>query len=184
MARLYLIRHGEPTATWGGGDADPGLTDLGRKQAQGAADRLRELAPPQLVSSPLRRALETAAPLAEVLSLSPVIAREVAEIPTPAHISLDRRADWLRGVMTGEWSNVEADLLRWRDGVISYLIGLKSDTAIFSHFVAINVALGAAIGDDRVVCFKPAHASITIVETKGRVISLVEPGETAETTVR
>jgi broad specificity phosphatase PhoE len=184
MARLYLIRHGEPTATWGGGDADPGLTDLGRQQARTAADRLRELAPPHIVSSPLRRAVETAAPLAEMLLLSPVIAREVAEIPTPAQLGLDRRADWLREVMTREWNRVDADLQRWRDDMIGYLIGLKSDTAVFSHFVAINVALGAAIGDDRVVCFKPAHASITIVETKGRVISLVEPGETAETTVR
>jgi broad specificity phosphatase PhoE len=68
--------------------------------------------------------------------------------------------------------------------VVTYLTGLSEDTAVFSHFVAINAALGAAIGDDRVVCFRPAHASITVLETKGRAISLVELGETAETTVR
>jgi broad specificity phosphatase PhoE len=184
MARLFLIRHGEPSATWGGGDADPGLTDLGRQQAQAAADRLRLCTPRHIVSSPLRRAQETAAPLAEALSIAPKIAHEVAEIPTPENVDLEHRADWLRGIMTREWSVVEPGLRTWRDGIINYLIGLQADTAIFSHFVAINVALGASIGDDRVVCFKPAHASITVLETMGRVISLVEPGETAETTVR
>jgi hypothetical protein len=86
--------------------------------------------------------------------------------------------------MTRNWTGVDANLRRWRDGVIDYLTKLQTDTAVYSHFVAINVALGASIGDDRVVCFKPAHASITILETKGRAISLLEPGQTAETTVR
>jgi broad specificity phosphatase PhoE len=184
MARLFLIRHGEPSATWGGGDADPGLTDLGRQQAHAAADRLRLCTPRHIVSSPLRRAQETAAPLAEALSIAPKIAREVAEIPTPGNIGLEHRAEWLRSVMTREWNAVEPGLRSWRDSVIDYLIGLQGDTAVFSHFVAINVALGASIGDDRVVCFRPAHASITVLETTGRVISLVEPGETAETAVR
>lgn len=184
MARLFLIRHGEPSATWGGGDADAGLTDLGRSQAQAAAERLRLLTLSHIVSSPLRRAQETAAPLVQALSIAPKIAPEVAEIPTPENMGLEHRADWLRTVMTREWSAVDPGLRTWRDNVINYLIGLQGDTAIFSHFVAINVALGASIGDDRVVCFKPAHASITILETTGRVISLVEPGETAETAVR
>jgi len=29
MARLYLIRHGRPSATWGGHDDDPGLDETG-----------------------------------------------------------------------------------------------------------------------------------------------------------
>jgi broad specificity phosphatase PhoE len=184
MARLLFVRHGEPSATWGAGEPDPGLTDLGRQQAQAAAERLRLMTPKQIVSSPLRRAFETAAPLAEALSITPAIAREVAEIPTPENIGLEHRADWLRAVMMRDWNSADAGLRRWRDGVIGYLMKLQADTVVYSHFVAINVALGAAIGDDRVVCFKPAHASITILETKGRVISLIEPGETAETIVR
>lgn len=185
MARLFLIRHGEPAATWGDANAaDPGLTDLGKKQAQAAADRLRLYTPHYIVSSPLRRAVETAAPLAESLLLKPAIAPAIAEIPTPENMSLEHRGDWLKAIMTREWSGVEPGLKSWRDGVLDCLVDLKGDTAVFSHFIAINVVLGAAIGDDRVVCFRPAHASITIVETKGRVISLVEPGETSDTTVR
>ncbi len=184
MPRLYLIRHGEPSGTWGQADPDPGLTDLGRKQAESAGERLSKTPPKLIVSSPLRRARETAIPLARTMGLEPKIAEAVAEIPTPSNIAFADRADWLRKLMTGEWGAADAALQTWRGGVVTYLTSLSEDTAVFSHFVAINVALGAAIGDDRVVCFKPAHASITVLETKGRAISLVELGETADTAVR
>ena len=119
------------------------------------------------------------------LSLQPIVADEVAEIPTPANMSLEHRGEWLRAIMAPQ---LEPDAIRacarWRDGIVDYLTRLQVDTAVYSHFVAINVALGASIGDDRVMCFKPAHASVTILETNGRVISLVELGQTAETTVR
>lgn len=184
MPRLYLIRHGEPSSTWGQVDPDPGLTDLGRAQAETAGERLAKTPPKRIVSSPLKRARETATPLARAMKLEPAIAEAVAEIPTPGGILFEKRADWLRQFMAGEWSAGDAQLQAWRNGVVAYLTTLPDDTAIFSHFVAINVALGAAIGDDRVVCFKPAHASITVLETKGRAISLVELGETAETVVK
>lgn len=184
MPRLYLIRHGEPSGTWGQADPDPGLTDLGRKQAQAAAEQLQKTPPKRIVSSPLKRAQETAQPLARAMNMSAVIAEAVAEIPTPANVAFANRADWLRNLMAGEWGATDPALQAWRNGVTAYLSGLDEDTAIFSHFVAINVALGAAIGDDRVVCFKPAHASITVLETKGRAISLVELGETADTVIK
>lgn len=184
MPRLYLVRHGEPTSTWGDGDADPGLSELGRRQAQIAADRLRLLTPKQIASSPLRRAFETAMPLAQIMSLQPAIVQEVAEIPAPQNMSLAARGEWLRGIMGRNWNDLDATLRAWRNGIVDGLTQLQADTAVYSHFVAINVALGASIGDDRLVCFKPAHASITILETKGRVISLVELGETADTAVR
>ena len=182
MAKLYLIRHGEPSGTWDDSH-DPGLTELGHSQAKSAAERLRLLQPKRIVSSPLRRAFETAKPLVEALEIEPVIAKQVAEIPTPGNISLQQRGDWLRTIMTGTWNDAASDLRQWRDGVVACLNGLQEDTAIYSHFVAINVALGASIGDDRVVCFRPTHASVTVFETNGRVISLVELGQTAETTV-
>ncbi len=185
MARLYLIRHGEPSGNWGqSADPNPGLTERGRKQAEAAGESLAKIAPKLIVSSPLRRARETAIPLARIMNINVEIAEAVAEIPTPATVAFAQRADWLRNLMTGEWGAADPSLQAWRDSVVAYLTGLQDDTAIFSHFVAINVALGAAIGDDRVVCFKPAHASITVLEAKGRALSLVELGETADTAVR
>jgi broad specificity phosphatase PhoE len=183
MARLYLVRHGEPAGTFTD-SADPGLTDLGKQQAQTAADRLRLLQPKQIVTSPLRRAFETAMPLAQALAMRPMVMNQVAEIPSPANMSLANRGDWLRAIMARSWNDAAPDLRHWRDNVVAALTRLDADTAVFSHFIAINVALGSAIGDDRVMCFQPAHASVTILETNGRVISLVEPGETAQTAVR
>ena len=185
MARLYLVRHGEPAGTWGqSDDPDPGLTDLGRRQAEAAAERLAKTPPKLIVSSPLRRARETSVPLATAMRMNATIADAVAEIPTPSSVAFAQRGDWLRGLMAGDWGAADASLQAWRDGVVAYLTGLQDDTAVFSHFVAINVALGSAIGDDRVVCFKPSHASVTVLEAKGRVLSLVELGETAETTIK
>ncbi len=183
MARLYLVRHGEPAGTWAD-SADPGLTERGRGQAQAAADRLRLVQPKQIVSSPLRRAVETAMPLSFALSMQPIITHQVAEVPTPTNINLEHRSEWLRGVMTRNWHQTDPVLREWRDAVVGTLTRLQVDTAVYSHFVVINAALGASIGDDRVMCFNPAHASVTVLETNGRALSLVELGVTSETTVR
>ncbi|MEQ1753088.1 MAG: histidine phosphatase family protein [Micropepsaceae bacterium] len=185
MARLYLVRHGEPTGSWGSSpDPDPGLSELGQHQARIAADRLRLLTPRQIVTSPLRRAAQTARPLTEVLSLPAQEARPVAEIPTPATVSVERRGEWLKAVMARTWDDVEPELVEWRNAAIDFLLKLDTDTAVFSHYVLINVAVGAAIGDDRVHCFAPSHASVTILETNGRVLSLVEIGATGASAIK
>jgi broad specificity phosphatase PhoE len=185
MPRLYLVRHGEPTGSWGTSpDPDPGLSDLGHLQAKAAADRLRLLSPKQIVTSPLRRAAETAIPLSQLLSLPPVVAHPVAEIPSPPSLSVAQRGDWLRTVMAREWGEVDPALRDWRDRGLQHLMALTNDTAVFSHYVLINTAIGAAIGDERVHCFAPAHASVTILDTNGRALSLVELGATAESTIR
>jgi broad specificity phosphatase PhoE len=185
MARLYLVRHGEPTGNWGSSpDPDPGLTELGHQQAKATADRLRLLSPRQIVTSPLRRAAETAMPLAMSLSMQPHVVKEISEIPTPPSIIPQHRTEWLRAVMARNWSDVESSLQQWRESAVGFLTRLSADTAVFSHYVMINAALGSAIGDERVMCYSPAHASVTILETNGRLLSLVELGDTAQTAVR
>ena len=185
MPRLYLVRHGEPTGSWGTSpDPDPGLSDLGHQQAATAADRLRLVTPRQIVSSPLRRAAETAIPLSRALDLTPVVAHQVAEIPTPSAIPMSGRGEWLKGVMSRSWDAVDGDLVRWRQSALDYLMGLTADTAVFSHYVLINVAVGAAIGDERVHCFAPVHASVTVLDTNGRGLTLVELGATGASAIR
>ena len=43
MTRVYLIRHGKPSATWGGVDEDPGLDETGKAQAEDVAKTLLAL---------------------------------------------------------------------------------------------------------------------------------------------
>lgn len=69
---LLLVRHGKSEANRAGtleGYADAPLTDLGRRQAAGAAARLAAMAlpPVRLIASPLRRAVHTAQPISQAL---------------------------------------------------------------------------------------------------------------------
>lgn len=72
-ARLLLVRHGE-VAEWARGKIygrlDPSLSDEGLEQARAIARRLDPERPAALYHSPSRRALETAAPIAEAFTLA------------------------------------------------------------------------------------------------------------------
>jgi len=182
MARIYMVRHGKASASWAEA-ADPGLDDVGRAEAEGTAAVLSKLAPMMILSSPLARARETAQPLELAWSLHARIEPGVAEVPSP-DIALEGRGAWLRALMTGTWSGADEMRHKWRDGVVATLVRQPRDCAIFSHFVAINVGIGAAMGDDRATIFQPANGSITIFETDGRTLSLIEKGREAETVVR
>ena len=65
---LYLVRHGESTFNAEGriqGQSDSPLSELGRRQSQAVADALATRPIEAVYSSPLRRALETAQPIAD-----------------------------------------------------------------------------------------------------------------------
>ena len=55
---------------------------------------------------------------------------------------------------------------------------------VISHFVVVNVAVGAATGNDRVRCFRPGHCSRTVLEVDDGGLKLVEMGSEQETEVR
>jgi broad specificity phosphatase PhoE len=180
MPKLYLVRHGRAAAGFGE-DADPGLDPLGQSQAAAAAERLNLLPRMALRSSPLRRARETAAPLEALWKQRAHIDPAVSEIPSPTP-DLAARVVWLRDFMQGRWTDVEPAVRAWRSTLIRALLGLEEDCIIFSHYVAINVAAGAALQDDRTLVFSPANASITIFEHDGQTLRLIEKGQEAPLT--
>ncbi|MBW1817841.1 MAG: histidine phosphatase family protein [Deltaproteobacteria bacterium] len=182
MARIYLVRHGEAAARWAD-ELDPGLSELGRTQAREAEEALAPLGPLDIVSSPLMRARETAEPLVNSWGVKPRIERRLTEIPTPEEV-MDTRMAWLEQTVKKRWADLDGDLAAWRRGVIDAVLALERDTVVFSHFVAINAALGAAVDDDRVMHFWPNNASISIVETDGSTLALIERGGEAVTDVR
>ncbi|HKI74451.1 MAG TPA: histidine phosphatase family protein [Pseudomonadales bacterium] len=181
MAIIYIVRHGRAAASFTD-DLDPALDDLGRRQAEAACETLARCLPLQLRSSPLRRAVETGEPLSRKTGIDPTIDARVAEIPSPG-LSLAERGPWLRDIMQGRWSDQSADLQRWRQSLIDALVEVREDTAIFSHFVAINVAVGAAESDDRVIVFRPDNGSITRLEVADGKLNLLERGSEADTRV-
>lgn len=177
MSLLYLVRHGEPASGWGGPNPDPGLSRLGQAQAGHTAARLAALRVGAAITSPLKRCRETAAAYEMEAAVVARVSDGVREVPTPE--GLADRAAWLAAAMRGSWSDDDA-LARFRDGVAATLLALTHDTAVFSHFVAINAAVGVATGGGAVSVFKPGHASVTILENRDGVLRLVELGaETA-----
>ncbi len=179
MARLYLVRHGEAAAGWGDHD-DPGLSALGAQQAAEAAAKLAVLAPKRALTSPLLRCRETAAAFEMESGLVALMEPAVREVPTPPGIA-DRRA-WLRGVMSGRWSDMPSHA-GWRAALIETLARQDTDAAIFTHYVAINVAVGACLGEDAVTLFAPANGSITVIDTDGARLHLVARGGDAASQV-
>lgn len=73
MSRIIVVRHGETQWNSQGriqGASDIDLNEAGYHQAASAAPGLAAYAPDLIVSSPLRRAIDTAAPVAELLGVS------------------------------------------------------------------------------------------------------------------
>lgn len=190
MTKIYMIRHGKAAAGWDG-DADPGLDALGRQQSEAVAEKIKSLiaAPVPIYSSPLKRCQETAAPLASAWGLTPRIEAGVGEIPPPV-TDLTARTDWLRRVMAGTWEglykddvSIESgvDFRGWNKNVLATLAAMQGEAVvIFSHFIALNAAYCAATGAADVVSFAPANCSLSIFETDGTSLSLIEQGEETE----
>jgi broad specificity phosphatase PhoE len=181
MARLYLVRHGKAAAGWEA-DADPGLDDLGHRQAEIMAARLAPFGPLPLVTSPLRRTRETAAALERRWTVTARVEPRIAEIPSPVE-GLAARAEWLAATMQQGWSNLAPALQDWRRDLLAALADYRRDSVLVTHFIAINVALGQALGDDRVVCFRPENCSCTVIEVEGECIQVIERGAEGATKV-
>jgi len=179
--RLYLVRHGEAASSFMDA-ADPGLSDLGQRQAIVAAQALDDVGPLPIISSPLARAFETAKPTAALWGAEIEIVDGVAEIPSTGIAIADRQA-WLMKIMGGQWADTNDALIRWRDNLVSYLLSLSTSSVIFTHFVAINAAVGAATASDDVLCFQPANCSITVLEIDDNTVRLITRGDEAQTKI-
>ena len=189
MARLYFVRHARPWAGWGE-EPDAGLDETGKAQAEDAARALTEsLDRMPIYTSPLRRCRETARPLERLWQQKARVLDAVAEIPSPpAHLPDGQQ--WLKQAMEGTWQALRdsappdsPDYLAWRETLLRALASIDQDSVIFSHYIAINVVVGAAQMRDEVVCFRPDHASVTRVDVSLNGLEVVELGRERKTIV-
>jgi broad specificity phosphatase PhoE len=128
-----------------------------------------------MLVSPMARTRETAAPLAQLWGVAPVVELAVGELKAPPDPGLDHVA-WLRDVMRSSYADLPVELRAFRDRVVERVSGLTTDTVVVTHYLAINALVGAASGDDRVVSFAPAHCSRTVVEVARDGLTLIELG--------
>jgi broad specificity phosphatase PhoE len=177
---ICLVRHAEPAGVYGEA-SNPGLSELGRQQADQAAVLLRELGAKRAVTSPMTRCRQTARAFEMLAETNARIEPAVSEIIAPAD-EADRRA-WLTKVMAGSWSDAGPGLDGWRRACLAAVSACPGGTAVFSHFVAINAVVGLLGGDDRVLQFHPGHASITVLERRGGVLAVTRLGTEAGSAV-
>ena len=180
MTHLYLIRHGEPETAWGEG-VDPGLSEAGRAQADAAAAALAGFGRLAILSSPMRRCLETATPFAHRIQAPVLIEPGVSEVATPA--SCDDRRAWLRenfpwpaGAADMTWRQLDPRLGAWRADVLAAVCAVAEDCAVFTHFIAINVIVGAALTREHTIVCRPGYASITQLALDRGALRLVRMG--------
>ena len=183
MVRVHLVRHGRASAGWNV-DPDPGLDRIGVSQATEVGERLRLLTPCAVVTSPLRRCRETAQPLLDAWECEARVEPRVAEIPSPEGVAMEDRVDWLRSAMQGTWTDLGPRYTAYRDSVVTAVKELEADAVVFSHFIAINVLIGAALSDDRLVIRSLDNCSVTVVDVVDGVVTLVESGHEADTLIR
>ena len=179
-----MVRHGRASAGWDTA-LDPELDELGHAQAREAADQLHSLQLGNIITSPLMRCQQTAAPLAQMWNVVPQVCVEVSEIPSPNGVAMSDRVVWLRQAMQGTWSELGSDYVQYRDCITDFVRGIQTDAVIFSHFIAINAVIGGVLGDDRLVIRSLDNCSTTIFErdTAGN-LSLVQGGHEADTLIR
>ena len=177
---ICLVRHGEAAASWGS-HPDPGLSELGHMQASAVAKELVALGMTSGITSPMQRCQETCAPFMALIGQTPETVPEVSEVATPEHV-VDRVA-WLQGVMAGRWDEAEEALEVWRHAMRARLLRVPDNTAIFTHFVAINAIVALLQDNPKVMVFRPHYCSITQLQSNGGVLSVHQLGSESETRV-
>lgn len=180
--KLYLVRHGEASASWSE-DPDPGLSELGRRQAESAAQQLSGLLEEgfQLISSPLARAQETAEPLAALRSSGVTINETFREVPSP--VPLAQRQGWLRQFMAQQWHEQPESLKSWRTAILEGLHAFETPTVVFTHFLVINAVVGALLERPETLCCWPDNGSVTSLNLVDGQLSLEALGDQIESHV-
>ena len=159
MTQIWLIRHGEAASSWAE-DANPGLSQVGFRQAQQTSTRLDLTVPAdaRLLTSPLQRAVETGQPFADLRKAPLEIDGRFTEIPSP--VPLAERQDWLRQLMSQSWGQQPESLHRWRKALLRGLLESEAPTVIFTHFLVINTVLSYCRSEASILQAWPANGSI------------------------
>ena len=181
--KIILIRHGEAASSWEK-STDPGLSDLGKAQAEECSNELlkiKNINSYSLISSPLTRAKKTSEPLSKKINIPVSINPLFAEIPSPG-INLFERKEWLQKIFRMKLSDLETPQKKWKDAIIAELENINKPTIIFSHFMVINIIVSYLKKSDFIVNFYPDNCSITNLSKNGKgEIELINLGSELQT---
>lgn len=170
--QVLLVRHALPLRSEHGEGSDPDLSDEGLAQIERLPKALARFPITRVVSSPQRRAIQTAEPVAAAHELSLEIDDRFAEYDRdlPLYIPVEQ----IRAEMPDEWarlvqghlpSAVDEDAFQARvraalDDVVA-AADVEDTVAVFSHGGVINVLLHQILGTARMLSFPVDYASVT-----------------------
>ncbi|GAC1325755.1 MAG: histidine phosphatase family protein [Mycobacteriales bacterium] len=173
---LVFVRHALPLRMdVAEGPADPGLAPLGREQAERLVAALGGEPVDAIVTSPQRRAVETAQPLARRLGAEAEVVEGIAEFDPGAssyvpveELQAANDPRW-HLLSRGQLYSPDIDPVAVRQRVVAAVESVVAAhpgrrVVLFSHAGAINAYTGHVLGlDQPPIWFVPAYASITRV---------------------
>jgi probable phosphoglycerate mutase len=193
---LFIVRHAdaipdEDEIIPSGMYDDLPLSRVGREQAQALAERLTSLSFEAIYSSPLRRCLETAAPLAERSGMTPIIVEGLKEIrlgnirPLPAdgqdlaaltRALQERQMDIVRlAGEAGHWDIIpdSESSAAFRKRVVETLDEIARNhlgqrVLVFAHGGVVNAYVAEVLGLQKEFFYPAANTSITLVRVSGK----------------
>ena len=170
--QVLLVRHALPLRSEHGQGSDPNLSDEGIAQTARLPEALARFPITRVLSSPQRRAIQTAEPVAVARKLPVEIDDRFAEydrdlaayIPVE-QIRAENPKEWARLVQGHLPSAVDEDAFRARVlAAVADLVGAvdpEDTVAVFSHGGVINLLLHEILGTARMLSFQVDYASVT-----------------------
>jgi broad specificity phosphatase PhoE len=170
--QLLLVRHALPLRSEHGQGSDPDLSDEGLAQAARLPEALARFPISRVVSSPQRRAIQTAEPVAAARDLLVQVDERFAEYDRdlPVYIPIEHIRDenpqeWARMAQGHLPSSVDEAGFRARVGAAVEDVVTAADpedtVAVFSHGGVINVLLHEILGTARLLSFPIDYVSVT-----------------------
>jgi broad specificity phosphatase PhoE len=167
--QLLVIRHALPLRSEPGEGSDPELSEEGIEQAKRLPDALARFPIARIVSSPQRRAVQTAQPVADALGLTVEIDDRVAEYDRDlAHYTPIEEASQedLQRLIEGHLPggvDEDAFIARVKAGVADIAASAEHDdtVAVFSHGGVINALVHDIMRTERLLCVQVDYAGVT-----------------------
>jgi broad specificity phosphatase PhoE len=170
--QVLLVRHALPLRSEHGEGSDPDLSEEGFAQVERLPEALARFPISRVVSSPQRRAIQTAEPVAAARGLTVEIDDRFAEYDRdlPLYIPIEeireeRPEEWARLAQGHLPSAVDEGAFRARvRAAVDDLVAAANpeDTVVaFSHGGVINVLLHDILGTARLLSFPVDYASVT-----------------------
>ena len=170
--QVLLVRHALPLRSEHGQGSDPDLSDEGKAQVARLPAALARFPISRVLSSPQRRAIRTAEPVAAARELPVEVDERFAEYDRdlPVYIPIEQireenPQEWARLAQGHLPGAVDEDAFRARVlAAVDDLVAAadpEDTVAVFSHGGVINLLLHEILGTARLLSFPVDYASVT-----------------------